>query len=48
MNAGDAVTATCADGMIHDFVVLNAIHSLPTVQAALQQASEGIRNALKQ
>ena len=47
-NAGVAVTATRYDGMIHDFVLLNAIHGVPAVQAALQQASEGIRNALKQ
>lgn len=37
MNAGVAVTATRYDGMIHDFVLLNAIHGLPAVQAALQQ-----------
>jgi acetyl esterase/lipase len=48
MNAGVAVTATRYDGMIHDFLLLNGIHDLPPVQAALQQASEGIRNALKQ
>jgi acetyl esterase len=48
MDAGVAVTATRYAGMIHDFVLLNAIHGVPAVQAALQQASEGIRNALKQ
>jgi hypothetical protein len=33
--------------MIHDFVLLNTIHLLPGAQAALRQASETIRNALK-
>lgn len=46
--AGVAVTATRYNGMIHDFVLLNAIHELPGVQAALKQASDAIRIALKQ
>jgi hypothetical protein len=33
--------------MIHDFVLLNAIHDLPGTQAALRQASDAIREALK-
>ena len=45
--AGVAVTATRYNGMIHDFVLLNAIHELPEVQAAIMQASEAIRDALK-
>jgi acetyl esterase/lipase len=45
--AGVAVTATRYNGMIHDFVLLNAIHEVPGVQAALRQASEAIREALK-
>ena len=45
--AGVAVTATRYNGMIHDFVLLNAIRDLPGTQAALQQASEAIRDALK-
>jgi acetyl esterase len=45
--AGVAVTATRYNGMIHDFVLLNAIHESPGVQAALRQASEAIREALK-
>jgi acetyl esterase/lipase len=45
--AGVAVTATRYNGMIHDFVLLNAIHGVPGVQAALAQASEAIRDALK-
>jgi acetyl esterase/lipase len=45
--AGVAVTATRYNGMIHDFVLLNAIQDLPGTQAALQQASEAICDALK-
>ena len=44
--AGVAVTATRYNGMIHDFVLLNAIHDVPGVQAALQQANDAIREAL--
>jgi acetyl esterase len=46
--AGVAVTATRYDGMIHDFVLLNAIHDVAGVQAALKQSSNAIRDALKQ
>jgi acetyl esterase len=46
-NAGVAVAATRYNGMIHDFVLLNAIHDVPGVQAALQQASDAIRDALR-
>jgi len=46
-DAGVAVTATRYNGMIHDFVLLNAIHDVPGVQAAIRQASDGIRDALK-
>lgn len=45
--AGVAVTATRYNGMIHDFVLLNAIHDVPGVQAALRQTTDAIRNALK-
>jgi acetyl esterase/lipase len=45
--AGVTVAATRYNGMIHDFVLLNAIHEVPGVQAALRQASEAIREALK-
>ena len=45
--AGVAVTATRVNGMIHDFVLLNALHDLPGTRAALRQASEAIRVALK-
>jgi acetyl esterase len=47
-NAGVVVTATRYNGMIHDFVLLNAIHNVPGVQAAIQQASDAIRAALSQ
>ena len=46
-DAGVSVAATRYNGMIHDFVLLNAIHDVPGVQAALRQASESIRQALK-
>lgn len=45
--AGVSVTATRYNGMIHDFVLLNAIHEVPGVQAALRQANDAIRDALK-
>ena len=41
--AGVDVTSVRYDGMIHDFVALNAIRNVPGVVAALQQVSEGIR-----
>lgn len=46
MNAGVPVAATRYDGMIHDFVLLNAIRDTSEVKAALKQASDGIRTAL--
>lgn len=33
--------------MMHDFIVLNTIRELPEVEAALRQASDGVREALK-
>jgi acetyl esterase/lipase len=47
MDAGVPVAATRYDGMIHDFVLLNAIRNTPPVETALRQASDGIREALK-
>ena len=47
MDAGVPVAATRYDGMIHDFVLLNAIHDVPEVQSALRQASGSIRQALE-
>jgi acetyl esterase len=46
-DAGVAVTATRYNGMIHDFVLLNAIHDVPGVRAAIRQANDAIRDALK-
>ena len=46
-DAGVAVSATRYNGMIHDFVLLNAIHDLPGVQSALQESSTAIRDGLK-
>jgi acetyl esterase len=45
-DAGVPVTAVRYNGMIHDFVLLNAIRPLQEVQSALQQASKGIREHL--
>jgi acetyl esterase/lipase len=47
MDAGVEVTAVRYNGMIHDFVLLNAIRDRPETQAALKQASEAIRDALR-
>jgi acetyl esterase len=44
--AGVYVTATRYNGMIHDFVLLNGIHDVPAVQAALRQASAEIKRRL--
>ena len=45
-DAGVEVTAIRYNGMIHDFVALNALRSLPEVKAALHQISAGIRRHL--
>jgi acetyl esterase len=45
--AGVKVTATRYNGMIHDFVLLNGIHDVPAVRAALRQTSDAIRDALR-
>lgn len=45
--AGVKVTSTRYNGMIHDFVLLNGIKDIPGTQAALKQASEAIREALR-
>ena len=44
--AGVAVTATRYNGMIHDFVLLNALRDLQETQAALEQSSGTVRDAL--
>ncbi|SFP48728.1 alpha/beta hydrolase [Variovorax sp. 770b2] len=46
--AGVEVTATRYNGTIHDFVLLNGIRNQASTQAAIRQASEAIRDALKQ
>lgn len=46
MNAGVPVTVTRYNGMIHDFVALNALRDLPGTKAALLEAEIGIRKAL--
>jgi len=45
--AGVDVTAIRYNGVIHDFVLLNAIRHVPEVEAAIQQASEGVRRHLQ-
>jgi len=45
--AGVEVTATRYNGLIHDFVLLNALRHVPDTEAALQQISDGIRDHLK-
>lgn len=45
--AGVDVTAVRYNGMIHDFVLLNAIRHLPEVESAIDQASDGIRRHLQ-
>jgi acetyl esterase/lipase len=44
--AGVEVTAVRYDGMIHDFVLLNAIRDVPGTQAALRQINLEIRSRL--
>jgi acetyl esterase len=46
-DAGVPVAATRYNGTIHDFVLLNALRALPETKAALQQVSDGVRNALE-
>ena len=41
--AGVDVNAVRYNGTIHDFVLLNALHPLPSTQSALRLASEGIK-----
>ena len=46
-DAGVAVTATRYNGLIHDFMLLNALHDVAGVQACLEQTSNAVRDALK-
>ncbi|MEJ1967370.1 MAG: alpha/beta hydrolase [Rhizomicrobium sp.] len=41
--AGVSVDAVRYNGTIHDFVLLNALRTVPSTEAAIRQASEGIR-----
>jgi acetyl esterase len=41
------VAAVRYGGTIHDFVLLNALRHVPSTEAALNQASDGIREHLK-
>ena len=41
------MTATRCNGLIHDFMLLNAIHDVAAVQECLEQSSNAIRDALK-
>lgn len=47
MNAGVDVATVRYNGMIHDFVARNALRGLPETEAAIQQASAGIRDHLR-
>jgi acetyl esterase len=44
--AGVAVSSTRYNGMIHDFVLLNALRDLPGTRAALEQVCDAIRETL--
>ncbi len=45
-DAGVSVAAERYSGTIHDFVLLNGLRKLPSTEAAIRQASEGIREHL--
>lgn len=45
--AGNSVAALRFNGTIHDFMLLNALKDVPTTQAVLQIASDGIRAHLE-
>jgi acetyl esterase len=42
-DAGVWVTSTRYNGMIHDFVIINALHGLPAVQSAVQQIADALK-----
>jgi acetyl esterase/lipase len=46
MEAGVEVVSTRYNGMIHDFILLNAIHGVPGAQGALRQACDEIKKRL--
>lgn len=45
--AGVSVDSVRYNGTIHDFVLLNALQNVPSTQAAIEQASEGVRRHLE-
>lgn len=47
-DAGVSVDAVRYNGTIHDFVLLNALRTVPSTEAAIRQASEGIRGHIGQ
>jgi acetyl esterase len=44
--AGVSVNAVRYNGTIHDFVALKALRTVPSTEAAIKQASEGIREQI--
>jgi acetyl esterase/lipase len=44
--AGIEVAAVRYNGMIHDFVLLNALRRLPPTEMAIEQANDGLRRYL--
>ncbi len=45
--AGVSVAALRFNGTIHDFVLLNALRSVPSTKAAIEQVNEGLRQHLE-
>jgi acetyl esterase len=45
-DAGVSVDAVRFNGTIHDFVALNALRRIPSTEAAIEQANEGLRKHL--
>jgi acetyl esterase/lipase len=41
--AGVWVTSTRYNGTVHDFVIINALHALPSTQAALRQIADALK-----
>jgi acetyl esterase/lipase len=47
-DAGVSVEAVRYNGTIHDFVALNALRHVPSTEAAIKQATEGLRKHIAQ
>lgn len=45
--AGVYTISTRYNGMIHDFVIINALHNLPATQAAIEQIADALRRFVK-